>query len=57
MKPTKEQMAVIKKMKQAANKAISKVIESTFDANIRNQRTLEINRILSDSIATILNHK
>lgn len=41
---------LIKKMKKEANKAISKVIASTFDTNERNRATLQINQILADSI-------
>ena len=50
---TPEKKAIIAKMRKEANKAISKVIASTFDTNLRNQRTQEINTALAKSIKAI----
>lgn len=46
---------LIKKMKKEANKAISKVIASTFDTNERNRATLQIHQILADNIKQLEN--
>lgn len=48
---TKEQL--IKNLKKEAQKATSKVIASTFDTNIRNSATRQIQIILADKIKEV----
>lgn len=51
MKNEKKQL--IKKLKAEANKAMSKVISSTFDQNERNKAMREIQAILSSKIKEV----
>jgi len=44
---------LIKALKKEAQKATAQVIALTFDTNLRNQRTREIQQILSDKIKQV----
>lgn len=50
---THEQKQLIKKLKAQANKAMSKVISTTFDQYERNRCMLEIQSILADKIREV----
>lgn len=51
MEATKKDL--IKKLKKESQKAFNKVINTTFDQNIRNQRFLEIQNILAQKIKEV----
>ena len=49
-----EKKELIKKLKAEANKAMSKVITSTFDTNERNRAMLQIHQLLSAKIKEVV---
>lgn len=56
-KLSEEKKVLIKKLRNEANKAVSKIIASTFDQNERNKGFMLINELLERKINEVVNLK
>ena len=50
---TTDKKQLIKKLKSEANKAMSKIIASSFDQKVRNSAMLQIQKLLADKIKEV----